>query len=651
MAHQILNAPLIWLCGPPSTGKCLGKNTLVLTYDGRLTKVQDIRRGDLLMGPDSMPRRVLDTIVGTGPLYLVTPKKGKSWVCNSEHIHTVKDSLTEEVEDLSVRDLEKISAWKREKKKLFHVGVTFPKGEKLPLDPYFLGVWFGDGTKTLDRNGALAQVAITKPDPEIEDICRTTADDFDLNISEHSNSSECPTWRLVQQNPGGTRTNPLLDLIRSIVGSAQAVPQAYLIASREDRAKFLAGWIDTDGYTSPKIPSIEIVQKRFDWGHAVAFLARSLGFMVTEKIKHIEGYGDYLRLRIMGDFTSIPLRIPRRIPQARIKKRDPLRHGFNLAPIGDGEYFGFTLDGDGRFLLGDFTVTHNSAAAFTTFQDSYAILSSKNNMHYFKKRLMTNKLDQKLYRYPKRILLIDTTVSGATPKETPYVDTGTLQLKRPKGAKNDKGEDTYLPRIDTMGVLRATIGALVSQTQAAVEKGEAPPYPNVIVDELGELLDRCFSQMLPLHMTANNKPDTRGAFGEANEWIVQEIADNLRQLTTMGVGVCGTYHDREPDPAGKKKGGLKAVSANISRKLIAMSDGAIQFYVKDPEPNEKNEDGTPKQREVLLDAMPSQDWDLKLRGLDPEDGDRIARASLRDVLTVFAGFDLHTPEWQKGQVR
>ena len=29
----------------------------------------------------------------------------------------------------------------------------------------------------------------------------------------------------------------------------------------------------------------------------------------------------------------------------------------------DGEYFGFTLDGDGRFLLGDFTVTHNTSLA------------------------------------------------------------------------------------------------------------------------------------------------------------------------------------------------------------------------------------------------------------------------------------------------
>ena len=31
-----------------------------------------------------------------------------------------------------------------------------------------------------------------------------------------------------------------------------------------------------------------------------------------------------------------------------------------VAPIGRGDYFGFEVTGDGRFLLGDGTVTHNS---------------------------------------------------------------------------------------------------------------------------------------------------------------------------------------------------------------------------------------------------------------------------------------------------
>jgi len=49
----------------------------------------------------------------------------------------------------------------------------------------------------------------------------------------------------------------------------------------------------------------------------------------------------------------------------RIDPHAPDEHmeqlSFTADPIGEGDYYGFMVDGDGRFLLGDFTVTHNSA--------------------------------------------------------------------------------------------------------------------------------------------------------------------------------------------------------------------------------------------------------------------------------------------------
>jgi len=35
----------------------------------------------------------------------------------------------------------------------------------------------------------------------------------------------------------------------------------------------------------------------------------------------------------------------------------------SIKSIGVGEYYGFTLDGNGRYVRGDFTVTHNSLVA------------------------------------------------------------------------------------------------------------------------------------------------------------------------------------------------------------------------------------------------------------------------------------------------
>jgi replicative DNA helicase len=37
-------------------GKCLGRGTLVLMFDGTIKPVEDIAAGDLLMGPDNTPR-------------------------------------------------------------------------------------------------------------------------------------------------------------------------------------------------------------------------------------------------------------------------------------------------------------------------------------------------------------------------------------------------------------------------------------------------------------------------------------------------------------------------------------------------------------------------------------------------------------------
>src|ERR1700730_1827818 len=48
-----------WLItGVTGSGKCLGKHTRVLMYDGSIKNVEDIQPGDLLMGPDSRPRTV-----------------------------------------------------------------------------------------------------------------------------------------------------------------------------------------------------------------------------------------------------------------------------------------------------------------------------------------------------------------------------------------------------------------------------------------------------------------------------------------------------------------------------------------------------------------------------------------------------------------
>lgn len=76
----------------PGAGKCHGKGTKILLYNGNIKNVEDIEVDELLMGDDSTPRRVLSTTVGYGRLYNIIPRHGEPFVCNEDHILSLKDS-------------------------------------------------------------------------------------------------------------------------------------------------------------------------------------------------------------------------------------------------------------------------------------------------------------------------------------------------------------------------------------------------------------------------------------------------------------------------------------------------------------------------------------------------------------------------------
>lgn len=347
--------------GPPGNGKCLQIGTLVMRFDGSIVPVESVRIGDLLMGADSTPRTVLGTTRGNGPLYRVTPVKGASWVCNDVHVLTVVDTDTGTVRDVDVQSYLGATQWFRDRSKLFtpEAGIDFPPGADLPIDPYFLGAWYGDGTKARDARGKLACVALTKPDGEIRELAESTAARYGAKVRVQEGAG-CATYSISMGNNGRVRRNVLLDQLRAVVGDGTVLPHAYLTASRAHREQFLAGLLDTDG--SDNYGGFEIVQKVRGFADGICFLARSLGLRATMVPKIVNGE-TYWRVTLSGECSMLPLRIARKkaAPRKQIKRVN--RTGFTIEPIGSGDYAGFELDGDGRFLLGDFTVTHNSSSA------------------------------------------------------------------------------------------------------------------------------------------------------------------------------------------------------------------------------------------------------------------------------------------------
>lgn len=67
-------------------GKCLGLDTPIIMYNGDIKMVQDVDVGDLLMGDNSTPRTVLSTTTGVETMYKLIQSNGDNYIVNSSHI-------------------------------------------------------------------------------------------------------------------------------------------------------------------------------------------------------------------------------------------------------------------------------------------------------------------------------------------------------------------------------------------------------------------------------------------------------------------------------------------------------------------------------------------------------------------------------------
>jgi hypothetical protein len=113
----------------------------------------------------------------------------------------------------------------------------------------------------------------------------------------------------------------------------------------------------------------------------IRFLCHSLGFRATTKEEVIKGTV-YYRTYISGSVEEIPTLLPRKKATERKQVKDHCRWDIEVTPLGKGDYYGFELEGKDRlFLLGDFTVTHNTTTALYTTAYQLYILSCYKSPH------------------------------------------------------------------------------------------------------------------------------------------------------------------------------------------------------------------------------------------------------------------------------
>ena len=369
----ISKTPLVVnLLGSPGTGKCFGAGTKILMFDGKIKNIEDIKIGDCVMGDDSTPRTVLDLHRGKSKMYKININKLGNLIVSENHILCItrqkvngkKKTRTRVYEDISIEDFINNSNNYKTKSKMYQNVVEYSKKE-LKINPYYLGLWLGDGLSEQINRICIA-------DDEILDFCKKYANELGLFFTQqsHNRTNNCNIYSI----SGGEKAagNNILCKYGKEYNLAKNkhIPIEYLTGSREQRLQLLAGLLDTDGYLGCNYYSI--VQKSNILSEEICRLCNSLGFRATTKKINKScqnGFtGIYNEISISGqNLSEIPCLVKRKKVYSQNSKCNPLHHGFTIEEIGEGDYYGIETDGNGRFLLDNCLVVHNSTGAAYIF--------------------------------------------------------------------------------------------------------------------------------------------------------------------------------------------------------------------------------------------------------------------------------------------
>lgn len=404
--------------GPMGTGKCHGIDTPILMYDGSIKMVQDIQVGDIVMGDDSTQRRVLSLGQGEDDMYDIITNKGDSYSVNSEHILCLKSSGINEIKSLknktgeiasykagyfnkttysyehknfktreeaqkylssrdkndmieiTVKDYLNLPEYIQSRLKGYMTGVEFEEKSVL-YDPYIIGVWLGDGcsSKSMISNQESVILSYLRTELKKDNLNLNHVKDYDYQISYDGYNRVHPG---ISKKTGLSyeNKNVFMQVLQFYnLLNNKHIPDDYKINSRNVRLQMLAGLLDTDGWFDKKNRNYEITQKSKQLSDDIVYLCRSLGFCATQNecekycmYKGEKQYGTYYRVLIYGEgLEEIPTKCPRKQAEYKLRQKNALVAGIKVVPKGRGTYYGFELDNNHRYVLGNFHVTHNTS--------------------------------------------------------------------------------------------------------------------------------------------------------------------------------------------------------------------------------------------------------------------------------------------------
>lgn len=333
--------------------KGLSLDTEIPTVDGWIT-MGEIEKGMTVFDMDGNPTKVIAVSEEKNiSCFEITFSNGKKVICDDEHRWVSKIGL-------NARRKVRCHGWNTHtinelyeaKQKGEHIIVPLIPGIKtkkanLPIDPWVLGFWLGDGSHI---NGCVC--------------CRE-------NDLAHVKA------KIVQSGLkiGSIRKDPRADVYQIIIKGLKAlikenglygnkhIPQVYFRASYEQRLALLQGLMDSDGCMEKARGRAIFTNTSNVLADGVRELASSIGEVVCDSTRICKGFGKSVKCRfLMWQPIVNPCTLPRKAERFREREVIPYRSIKSIKAIPSVTTKCIAVDSPTKTYLctRDFIPTHNT---------------------------------------------------------------------------------------------------------------------------------------------------------------------------------------------------------------------------------------------------------------------------------------------------
>ncbi|MCK9517582.1 MAG: hypothetical protein M0R74_00935 [Dehalococcoidia bacterium] len=345
---------------PRGHGKALALNTEIPTPTGWAT-MGALRVGDTVFDEHGKPCQVMakSEVWENRPVYLVNANKENApVVADASHLWPASlDSHKGRNRIKTLYSTEDISRHRQTRARLPMSGPLDLPDAQLPVAPYVLGVWLGDGHS--------ASARITQGDQDMHEMkANIEAEGYETRPQKCKNNL-------------GIGSGLSRGLIDAGVMKNKHIPSRYLRASAPQRLALLQGLIDTDGYVAPADGQIEFCTTSIRLAEGALELVRSLGRKATMGVGTASANGkDCGKKYRISFYMANAARLKRKAERCRDAKV-MTRHSIDAQPHGTADTVCIQVSSkSGCFLAGRAMLpTHNST--IVKWATLYCILTGR----------------------------------------------------------------------------------------------------------------------------------------------------------------------------------------------------------------------------------------------------------------------------------